>query len=201
MTLVLACDLGLNVGLVLVEPNTRPRVHYFRIPYPARDLGRIAQFFVQKVRPIIKKYKPDHIVRATRFINKVSNPIAIGPYFGLSMRLDELAEDHHIDHFEVIEGQARAAFLGKVPRGSEAIKDAIRAACVQRNYPTHDEHTCDAIVVGTYALSILVPSHAVTSTPLFTAVYTPDDDPVRIIAYANLKKGIPTMAKKARKKP
>jgi len=167
MTRVLAADLGLNIGLGVVEPNVRPRVSFFNIPYPARDLGSIAVFFEEKMEVVIAKVKPDVIVRATRFINRRSNPIAIGPYFGLSMVLDAMAKRRHIDHFEVFEADARRAFLEKVPRNSKEIKNAIRAAMVQRNWPCHDEHSNDAVVVGTHALSILIPGYAVTSTPLF----------------------------------
>lgn len=165
---VLAADLGLHVGLALIEPNCRPRISYFEIPFPARCLGKVARCFVAKMGPIIDKVKPDHIVRATRFIGKHSQPIAIGPVYGLSMRLDEMADELGIDYFEVVESDARKAFLGKVPRKSKEIKAAIRASCVQRNWPAHDEHSCDAIVVGTHALSILEPAHAVSSTPLFS---------------------------------
>ena len=171
--LILAVDLGLQIGLAILEPGARPRVAYFRIPHSARDLGLIAIYFEEKMEGIIGRTKPDVIVRATRFINRQSNPLCISPYFGLSMVLDAMAIRRHIKSMEVSEQDARKAFLGNIPRGSKAIKRAIRAACLQMNYPVHDEHSCDAIVVGVHTLSILVPEIAHTMTPLFEGQQEP----------------------------
>ena len=166
----MAADLGLNVGLGFLEPGVRPTVDYFRIPYPAVDLASIAIHFVEKMETIIAETRPDVIVRATRFVNRFSQPVAIGVYFGLSMRLDEMAGRRKIRHYEYSEQRARDAFLGSVPRGSKAQKRAVRAACVQRNWPAHDEHSCDALVIGSYALSVLEPNTAHKSTPLLQNV-------------------------------
>ena len=164
---VLAVDLGIHTGLALAEPGVRPRISCFDIPYPARDLGSVGIYFEEKMSEKIARAKPDVIVRATRFINRHSQPIAIGPVFGLSMVLDVMAQRRRIEHCERAESDARKAFLGKVPRKSKDIKAAVRAACMQRQFPVHDQHSCDAIVMAVFELSLRVPSYAVSSTPLF----------------------------------
>jgi hypothetical protein len=167
MLRVLAFDLGLNVGWALIEAGQRPVVGGFKIPYRAYQLGEIAIFFEARAAEIIGKKSPKVIARATRFINEKSNPLAIGPYYGLSMVLDAMAVRRRLRDVEIEESDARKAFLSTTPRKSKDIKAAVKRECEAREWPADDEHACDAIVVGLHVLNILEPGRGHETTPLF----------------------------------
>lgn len=162
-------DLGLNVGWAALESGKRPIAGSFRIQRRAQDLGGIAVDFEQRAAELFAEHRPDVVGRAARFINKFSNPVAIGPYFGLSMKLDEMAVRRRLPHYEVAEQDARKAFLDRVPRGSIAQKRAVIAACYQRGWWAADDHGCDAQCVGVHILGILEPERSHEATPLFQA--------------------------------
>lgn len=164
---VMGFDLGLNCGYAMLQPGERPVAGSFRINRSARDLGHIKIDFEQCAEHLIGRFNPDVIVRATRFINPKSNPIAIGPYFGLSMVLDAMAVSRHIEPVEIDEQGARKTFLGGIPRGSKAIKDRVIAECAARGWPSKDSHTCDAIVVALKILAQRDRKSALAMTPLF----------------------------------
>ncbi len=167
MTTILSWDLGLSVGYAIIKAGVPPVAGSFRIPFRAYQLGEIAVHFEQMASEIMVRSKPDVIVRATRFVGHKVNPTQIGPLFGLSMKLDEMALRRRLRCFEVYEAEARDAFLSKVPRGTKAIKRAVMDACAERGWPVKDDHSCDAIVVGIHTLSMLSPNTAHESTPLF----------------------------------
>lgn len=163
---VLAFDLGLNIGYALLHPGqSRPEVGHFRIQHRALDLGLVALAFNERAVPIMKEMAPDYVVRATRFISRTSTPVAIGPYYGLSMWLDAICERWKWRHGEISESDARKAFLGKLPR--KGVKDAVRLEFESRGWGYDNEHIRDAIVVGLHTLEILQPRSTLTKTPLF----------------------------------
>lgn len=167
--IVLAFDLGLNVGWAILRSGTeRPIARSFRIPYRATQLGEIAQHFEQEAAVVFAQAKPDLCVRAKRFVTHTSNPIAIGPYFGLSMVLDRMALERRVERDEIAEPEARNSFLGGVPRKSKTIKQALMLRCAQLGWPAQDDHVTDAICVGLHAWNLRNKTESYKSTPLFS---------------------------------
>ncbi len=164
---VIAFDLGLNVGWALLEDGKRPLAGSFTIPHGAHNLGGIAIYFEQRVSVLLGEHRPDVVARAARFTNRYSNAVAIGPYFGLSMVLDAMAQKRLMRDVEVAESAARKSFLGKIPRKSKAIKKSVIAGCIERGWPAKDDHCCDAQVIAAHVLAILSPKSAHETTPLF----------------------------------
>lgn len=168
MIRLLAFDLGLNVGFALLAAGQRPQAGSFRINRRATDLGGIKVDFDERAEELFARFKPNAVARASRFVNRYSNPTAIGPYFGLSMVLDGMATVRGMKHYEVAESDARKAFCGHVPRGSKAQKRAVMTGCHQRGWWCADDHGCDAQCIGAHVLSFLVADLAHETTPLFT---------------------------------
>lgn len=160
-------DLGLNVGWSVLESGKTPIAGSFRIHRRAADLGGVGVDFEQRAAELFAQYKPEAVGRAARFINRFSQPVALGPVFGLSMVLDMMAMKRRLPHYEIAESDARKAFLGKIPKGSKAIKAAIIAECHSRGWWAADDHGCDAQCVGVHILSILEPERSHEATPLF----------------------------------
>lgn len=102
----------MNVGWGSLERGSIPQAGSFTIERAIRDLGAIAMDFEQRACEIIATQKPDVICRASCITNRFSLPQNIAPYYGLSMKLDEMARRRRIRCIERDESDCRKAFLG-----------------------------------------------------------------------------------------
>lgn len=148
------------------------------------EYGKRGLDFDTFARGIIKKQKPDVIAFASPFVASVSvpffskgvqvgfrkQPVApqnIRTLFGMTFALETLAERLKVRATEWDEQKARAWFLcNKVPKGSQAQKDAVERGCIERRWPNPSQHATDALCIAAYAHARLTGDDH-TSRPLF----------------------------------
>ena len=106
-------------------------------------------------------------VKQRKFFIQPIAPENIRPLMGFTTIIEMIADELRIRCIEVEESSARADFLEVVPRKSKDIKSAVVQACRDRGWPCPDNHTADALCVGTFVLNKLDPSRAHERTPLF----------------------------------
>lgn len=139
-----------------------------KLPGSGRELGLALAASRVKVRDLIKIHKPDVVAIAAPFISRKATPDALRPLFAFYGQIEEEAHYAKIRCVEVLENEARSAFLGEfLPGNTKDIKKAVVQGCKDRCWPCPDDHAGDALCVGAFVLEQLDPDNAHETTPLF----------------------------------
>jgi hypothetical protein len=159
MTRILSIDAGMTVGYAAVGNHQSIVSGSRTIRGSAVNIGPAGRHFDEVMRHLILDHRPDLIVYASPFVgSRAGRPVqpnSIRPLMSFLTLIDMIGDELKIKTAEIDEPAARRAFLDKVPRKSEEIKQAILNQCSMLGLPCPDHHAGDAICVGLYALFLL----------------------------------------------
>lgn len=176
MTTVLGIDLGKSLGYG-VAGGTDLHAGCCQLFDAWWPLGRSAHILRRKFHDLIDEFRPDMIGVARPFVRYgrrgggiLDTPNNLIPQFGAFYLLHEVAEDHVLPMHVIQESAARSLLLGRdCPRESEAAKQAVWQACLDRGKRCPTKDASDALCIAIAVLEIHDPSCAHESTPLFAA--------------------------------
>lgn len=183
---VLAIDPGLTLGFAALGDGRPPCSGSRALRGNSRRLGVSGRHCDEILRQLILQERPKVIVFATPFVGQRRGkpvriqgklywpdaapvqPDSIRPLMSFMTIVEMVCDELKIRCVELDESEARRAFLGKVPKKSADIKEAVMAGCRSRGWPCTDDHAGDALCVASRALEILAPDASHEVTQLFS---------------------------------
>ena len=174
--IVLAPDLGKSLGYG-VAGGAELHAGCFQLFDAWWPLGRSSHILRRKFQDLIDEFHPDVIGVARPFVRYgkkgggiMDTPNNLIPQFGAFFMLHEIAEDRSLPIKIIQESEARHLLLGAdYPRESEAAKQAVWQACLDRGHRCPTKDASDALCVALAVLERLTPAAGHETTPLFQA--------------------------------
>lgn len=209
---VLAIDAGMSMGFAALGGGKLPVSGSRSLRGGPREMGKAGRHCDEILRQLILQERPQVIAFAAPFVGMINRkgangpmrmavqPDSIRPLMSFLTIIEMVCDELKIRCVELDEPEARRAFLTAVPRKSKDIKIAVQRACFARGWPCMNDHAGDALCVAAFALEVLDPDHSHEMTPLFQEVYPADDDPVRVIARANVSREAKVQPKRRARK-
>lgn len=167
VTRILSIDNGKRLGFAVLEGASASSGSLVVLEnwWP---LGEKALLYERRLDAMIDEYRPDVIGTAAQFVSRFTTTTNGVPLFWAFGAVLKLAAERGIPSHIIKESEARKAILGeKIPRKSEAQKQAVWQACLDRGYRCCDTDASDALCIALAVQERLNPRKAHLTTPLF----------------------------------
>lgn len=181
---VLAIDAGFHMGFCAMGDGLSVRAGSRLIR--AGSLGSAGRRCDEILRELIFEHRPQVLAIAKPFVSNVHrknprtgkselvpvNPDSLMPLMLFTGIVHMVADELRIPcPNNVVESEARGAFLEVVPRKSKDIETALIQGCRDRGWPCCDGHAASASCIAAFVLSELEPARAHETTPLFQGLH------------------------------
>jgi hypothetical protein len=171
MSHILALDLATCTGFAVGSSGVSVQAHgSFRLPKTGQDVGRYLVHFRDWLSARISEYEPWTIYFESPMLMglKKTTPMVARKLNSLAGVTEMVATDRGIDCREANVSNICTHFLGRgYPRKRERRKAATMSKCRELGWNPNDDNSADALALLDYALSLIEPSSALRSTPLF----------------------------------
>lgn len=160
---VLFLDLATQLGWAEGEPGERAICGSLRLAPQGAKTGAVLSGFLDFLVPRVQAFRPARIVYESPFSRGLD---ATRRAYALAGVTEMVGHRFGVRVLEANLNTIRKETLGFVPRG-DGVKESVISHVKSLGYTPADDNDADALLGWLYACSVLDPSKAVSTTPLF----------------------------------
>lgn len=152
---ILAIDVGTrNLGWAVGSPQETPSHGVYEVPAYGKKLGILGADIRAWLTTTCATYKPTGIVYEQPIYVPDNNPWTMRKVAGIGFTIELFSYDTDTPVEEMPAPTVRRHFLGKVPRHTKEIKEAVIARCRQLGWKPHMDDDADALALLDYTLAV-----------------------------------------------